>query len=735
MSHPDPFAALAQARHSTPFDVLGLHPGTRGGWVVRIRAPWATDPRVWPESGAAVAMREVAEGVFEAEFAEAEEPFAYRLCATDPTGRTVWWHDPYRFPPTLDEARVEAILEGVEVRQQEVLGAHPMEIEGVTGTRFAVWAPHAVAVSVVGSHNGWDPTLHPMRPRGATGVWELFLPEVGAGTLYKYHIATRPRGAHIKADPVGFQMELRPATASVVTAPPSFAWSDADWIAKRGPAREGSVPISIYEVHLGSWRRTGSQGWLGYRELAETLLPYVKELGFTHVELMPVMEHPLDESWGYQTVGYFAPTSRFGGPDALRAFVDRAHALGLGVILDWVPAHFPTDAHGLGRFDGSALYEHPDPRRGFHPDWGTYVFDVSRPEVRSFLISSALHWMESFHADGLRVDAVASMLYLDYSREEGQWIPNERGGRENLDAVAFFRQLNDAVHGAVPGALMIAEESTAWPAVSHGTDRGGLGFDQKWNMGWMNDTLEYFSADPLFRKGLHEKLTFGLTYAFSERFALPLSHDEVVHGKRSLIGRMPGDYEQQFAHLRLLYGWQWLQPGKKLLFMGGEFGQWTEWDVGRGLDWPLLDHPAHRGVQRWVQALNQLYLREPALHALDFRPEGFEWLQVDEREASVASWLRWTPEWEDFVLVVANFTPVDRPEWAVPAPFAGPYRCILDSDREMFGGGGRDPVGRVQTVDEPLHGRAQRLVLDLPGLSVRVFRRENEAAPVRTRRR
>ncbi len=720
--------ALAEARHPTPFDDLGLHPDGDGGWWVRAWLPWAADPRVRPQDGEEVAMAPLAEGLFEARIPGAQGPFAYRLAAEDPTGRTVEWEDPYRFPPTLDEARVEAILRGDEVRLQEVLGAHPCTVEGVAGTRFAVWAPHARAVSVVGSHNGWDPRLHPMRPRGATGVWELFLPSVAPGTLYKYHIATRPRGAHVKADPVGFRMELRPATASVVVAPSAFTWSDEEWIAGRGPAREGLTPMSVYEVHPGSWRRTGSQGWLGYRELAETLLPYVKELGFTHVELLPVMEHPLDESWGYQTVGYFAPTSRYGNPDDLRAFVDRAHALGLGVILDWVPAHFPTDAHGLGRFDGTSLYEHPDPRRGYHPDWGTYVFDVGRPEVKSFLISSALHWLESYHADGLRVDAVASMLYLDYSREEGQWLPNPEGGRENHDAVSFFRALNDAVHEAVPGAVMIAEESTAWPRVSHGTDREGLGFDQKWNMGWMNDTLEYFSADPLFRKNLHDKLTFGLMYAFTERFVLPLSHDEVVHGKKSLLGRMPGTYEERFAHLRLLLGWQWMQPGKKLLFMGGEFGQWTEWNVGAGLDWPLLDYPAHRGVQHWVRALNRLYRDEPSLHHLDFREEGFEWLTVDDRDHSVASWLRWDREWKDFVLVVANFTPVDRPAWPVPAPFEGTYQCVLDSDAEAFGGLGRTPVDRAATRPEPLLGREHRLEMDLPGLTLRVYRRVGGAA-------
>jgi 1,4-alpha-glucan branching enzyme len=522
-------------------------------------------------------------------------------------------------------------------------------------------------------------------------------------------------------------MELRPATASVVAPPSAFAWTDEDWMASRSGVREGRSPMSVYEVHLGSWRAAEDQAWPGYRDLAETLLPYVKDLGFTHVELMPVMEHPLDESWGYQTVGYFAPTSRYGAGDDLRAFVDRAHEIGLGVIFDWVPAHFHTDAHALGRFDGTALYEHPDPRRGFHPDWGTYVFDLGKPEVRAFLISSALHWIESFHADGLRVDAVASMLYLDYSRADGEWLPNAQGGRENHDAVEFLRTLNDTVHTAVPDAVMIAEESTAWPRVSHRTEEGGLGFDQKWNMGWMHDTLDYLSADPLFRKGLHERLTFGLMYAFSERFVLPFSHDEVVHGKKSLLGRMPGAYDEQFAHLRLLLGYQWTHPGKKLLFMGGEFGQWTEWNVGGELDWTLLEHSSHRGIQAWVRALNASYQAHPALHRLDFGADGFEWLDCEDRDRSVVSWLRWDEGWKDFVLVLANFTPIDRPDFAVPVPRGGRYRVVLDSDDAAYGGGSGSAPGEVRARPEPLLGRDHHIVVDLPGLTLRVYRCSDEA--------
>ena len=727
--------ALTEARCARPFDVLGVHPAgsESAGWIVRAWLPWATAARVRPFEGPETDMVPVAKGLFEAAFPEAEGPFGYRLAADDPTGRTVEFEDPYRFPPLLDESRIARYLEGEETRIHEILGAHPCAVDGVRGTRFAVWAPHARAVSVVGSHNAWNPGLHPMRPRGATGVWELFLPAVSPGTLYKYYITPSRGPGRVKADPVGFKMELRPATASVVAAPDRFAWSDQAWVDARGPVAEGVAPMSVYEVHLGSWRRTGSQGWLGYRELAESLLPYVKDLGFTHVEVLPVMEHPLDESWGYQAVGYFAPTSRYGSPDDLRAFVDRAHALGIGVIFDWVPAHFPTDAHGLGRFDGTSLYEHADPRRGYHPDWGTYVFDVGRPEVRAFLISSAIYWFESFHIDGLRVDAVASMLYLDYSRDEGEWLPNEHGGHENHDAVAFFRALNDAVHEAVPGALMVAEESTSWPRVSHGTDVGGLGFDQKWNMGWMHDTLDYFSSDPLFRKGLHERLTFGMMYMFSERFVLPFSHDEVVHGKKSILGRMPGTYPERFAHLRLLLGYQWTQPGKKLLFMGTEFAQWKEWDVGASLDWTLLDFPAHRGVSSWVEALNRLYRDLPALHRLDFRNEGFEWLDCEDSERSILSWLRWDEDWGDFVVVVANFTPVDRPGSVVPAPFPGRYRMILDSDAEQFGGSGRFPLDTVDTIAEPVLARGQRLSVDLPGLTLRAFRRVGDLPQTRKR--
>jgi 1,4-alpha-glucan branching enzyme len=519
-------------------------------------------------------------------------------------------------------------------------------------------------------------------------------------------------------------MELRPATASVVWDASGYAWGDGAWMEERRSWNPASAPMSIYEVHLGSWKRRpleergeGDHGWPGYRALADDLLPYVQDLGFTHVELLPVLEHPYDQSWGYQPVGFFAPTSRYGYPDDFRYFVDRAHQLGIGVILDWVPGHYPDDVHGLVRFDGSALYEHPDPRRGRHPDWGTRIFDYGKAPVRSFLVSSALHWLEDYHVDALRVDAVASMLYLDYSRAEGEWVPNQFGGKENLEAIAFLRELNDTVHQTCPGALVIAEESTSWAGVSHGTDRGGLGFDQKWNMGWMNDTLKFMEADPLFRAGQYEKVTFSLMYAFSERFVLPFSHDEVVHGKRSLLSKMPGPAEAKFANLRALYAYLWSHPGKKLLFMGGELAQWTEWNVDAALDWPLLAYPPHQGVQRLVASLNRVYAREPALHRLDFNPDGFEWLDCHDAARTILSYLRWAPGWTDPVAVAVNFTPSDRPDFRLAVPFPGTWRVVLNTDAPEFGGRGVPLPDRLQTVAGELHGRSQHLALPLPGLT------------------
>ena len=636
--------------------------------------------------------------------------------------------EPYRFPPVHDEEALARLREP-DGRVHEILGAHPMEHAGVAGTAFTVWAPAAQAVSVTGSFNGWSSTAHPMRSRGASGVWELFVPGVSVGALYKYRVVSRVTDQPIlKADPCGRAMQLRPDTASVVTPPTSFEWTDDDWLqARAGGTAEAAV--SIYEVHLSSWRRApdakpreGDPGWRSYREMADELIPYVSDLGFTHIELLPITEHPLDRSWGYQTVGYFAPTVRHGDGDGLRYLIDRAHAAGVGVILDWVPAHFPRDAHGLGRFDGSALYEHADPRKGVHPDWGTYIFNYGRAEVVAFLVSSALYWVEEFHIDGLRLDAVASMIYLDYSRDEGAWVPNEFGGRENTEATAFLRTLTETVHREHPGVVVTAEESTAWPGVTHPVAAGGLGFDMKWNMGWMHDTLEVMQADPLFRKGMYDKLTFGLTYAFAERFLLAFSHDEVVHLKRSLLGKMPGETLDKFANLRLLYGYMWTQPGKKLLFMGSELGTWHEWDEEGSLDWALLDEPMHRGLHDWVARLNRAYCNESALHEEDWSGEGFEWIDCHDKDRTTLAWIRWAEGWKDPVIVLCNFTPVAWEEYRLAVPFPGRYEVVLDSDAAEFGGSGSLGQETLEAVEEPHLGRDQYLELTLPALSMIAFR-------------
>ena len=650
-----------------------------------------------------------------------------RLRITDATG-TRTEHDPYRFTPVLSGATLERITQS-DGRIHEFLGAHPCAHEGTEGVHFAVWAPGVRRVSVVGDFNRWSPRIHPLRPRGTSGIWELFLPDVAPGSTYKLSILAADGSAHLKSDPCARASETRPSNASKVASPDRYPWSDAAWLKARAERQSLDQPISIYEVHTPSWRRKagarpreGIPGWLSYRELADDLLPYVHDLGFTHVELLPITEHPLDRSWGYQTTGYFAPSARQGTGDDLRYFVDQAHRLNLGVILDWVPAHFTSDAHGLGRFVGSALYEHPDPRRGIHPDWGTFIFDYGRPEVQAFLISSALYWVEEFHIDGIRIDAVASMLYLDYSRDDGAWLPNVHGGRENLEAVALLKELNRVVHEAQPGTLMIAEESTAWPGVTHSIDRGGLGFDLKWNMGWMHDTLEVLGADPLFRGGLYEKLTFSIMYAFSERFQLSLSHDEVVHLKGSLLAKMPGPLEQKLASLRALYGYMWTHPGKKLLFMGGEFAQRREWDFEGELEWDLLDDPLHRGMQSWVKALNRLYIETEALHATDNDGRGFEWIDCHDATRSVLAYLRWGPEWTESVVVVTNFAAAKWKDYRLPVPAPGDYEVVLNSDAEEFGGMGVALPDTLESHPGEMHGRGQWVEFDLPALSVVVLR-------------
>lgn len=609
--------------------------------------------------------------------------------------------------------------EGSHVRAYERLGAHPTE----HGSWFAVWAPNAERVSVIGEFNGWDPDRHPLEPRGSSGIWEGFIPGVRPGALYKYWIRSRHGGYTVdKADPFAFYAETPPGTASVVWDL-TYAWGDGAWMAGRGAHNALEAPIAIYEVHLGSWRRREDGGFLAYRELAPQLASYVREMGFTHVEFLPVMEHPYYGSWGYQVTGYFAPTSRYGSPQDFMYLVDVLHQNGIGVILDWVPSHFATDGHGLVFFDGTHLYEHADPRKGWHPDWGSAIFNYGRHEVRSFLLSSALFWFDRYHADGLRVDAVASMLYLDYSRKEGEWVPNEYGGRENLEAIAFLRRFNEEVYRYYPDVQTVAEESTAWPMVSRPTWMGGLGFGFKWDMGWMHDTLTYLSRDPVYRMYHHDELTFRMLYAFTENFVLPLSHDEVVHGKRSLLEKMPGDEWQKFANLRLLYGYMYGQPGKKLLFMGGEFAQRREWDHDTSLDWHLLSDPRHRGVQRWVQDLNRVYRAEPALHQLDCAPEGFEWVVPDDREQSVLVFLRKDRSGR-MVLVACNFTPVPRSPYRVGVPQPGFWRELLNSDAHTYGGSGWGNYGGVHAQPLPSHGRPYSVDLTLPPLAAVFLRWE-----------
>ncbi len=631
----------------------------------------------------------------------------------------------------LKASYFEAFHAGRDSALHGLLGAHPCTRGGEAGTRFAVWAPRAHRVSVVGSFNGWEGEAHPMSQVGGAGVWERFVPGVGPGALYKFRVGSGAGGLPLevdKADPLGRAAEVRPGTASRVVSTAPHGWTDAAWVETRPERATPGVPISIYEVHPGSWRRNADGSWLGYRALARELLPYAADLGFTHIELLPVMEHPYDGSWGYQTVGYFAPTSRYGPPEDFAHFVDEAHRLGLGVVLDWVPGHFGPDLHGLRTFDGAPLYEMGEESRAVHPDWGTLAFDFNRPEVVSFLLSSARYWIEHYHVDGLRVDAVASMLHLDYSRDEGEWEPNELGGRENLGAIAFLKGLSEMVHRDLPGVLLFAEESSAWPGVTAPVDEGGLGFDFKWNMGWMNDTLRVLAAPPERRPHLHRHLTFSLNYAHSERYLLPLSHDEVVHLKCSLVEKMPGTDEEKFAGLRLLLGYMWTHPGAKLLFMGGEIGERREWDEDGALDWGLPDasanpaHRAHRGLRRWVRALNRLYASEPALHAFDHRPEGFEWLDVHDASHSVLSYVRWRPEWEGAVVVVANFSATAWPQYRVALPEAGPYRVLLDSGDPDFGGSGRAaPPARAEEVSH--HGRPASLALDLPPLGFLVLTR------------
>ena len=719
-------AAIVAARHDDPFAVLGMHEAGQGLCVRAFLPDAAAMAVVDSASGTLAASGKLVHpaGLFVALMPERGEPFRYRLRAR----RGKEWHefeDIYRFPPVLGELDLHLLAEGNHLASYKKLGAHPIRHDGVAGVAFAVWAPNASRVSLVGDFNEWDGRRMPMHNAG--GFWEIFVPGLNAGALYKYELLG-PDGAllPLKADPHAEEAEPPPGTASVVAPPSSYAWQDAAWMASRAERNDREAPISIYEVHLGSWRRNLAENgrYLSYRELAAELVPYVADLGFTHIEAMPLTEYPFDGSWGYQPVSLFAPTARYGTPDDFRAFVDACHRAGLAVWLDWVPGHFPNDAHGLGHFDGTALYEHADPRQGLHRDWNTLIYNYGRREVANFLLSSAVYWLREYHVDGLRVDAVASMLYLDYSREEGDWIPNQYGGRENLDAIGFLRRLNELVFGEASGATTAAEESTAWPMVSRPTYVGGLGFGFKWNMGWMHDTLGYMAKDPVHRKHHHNDLTFGLLYAFHENFILPLSHDEVVHGKGSLIGRMSGDRWQRFANLRAYFAFMWTHPGKKLLFMGGEFGQEREWNHDIGLDWQCLDDPVHEGVRRLVRDLNRLYRATPALYRLDCEPSGFSWIDAANGAESIISYLRRGREADELAVIVGNFTPVPRHDYRIGVPRPGRYKERINTDAPIYGGSGIGNQGEVQADPHPMHGHAYSLRLQLPPLGVLIFTAE-----------
>jgi len=721
---------ILRAEHSDPFHVLGAHPvEVQGQPAIAIRA-------FLPDAVAVQAIRDFephgtylftkthSAGFFEAVVPGETQIFPYHLRARNAQGVEWEFEDPYRFPPVLSDFDLHLLSEGTHFDAYEKLGAHLREVEGVRGVVFALWAPNAQRVSVVGDFNLWDGRRHPMRVRGGSGIWELFIPGLGEGEVYKFEI--KGRGSEVpvlKADPFGFYSEVRPKTASIVYDIHRYQWNDQTWMAERPRRQALNAPISVYEVHLGSWMRTPEDNcMLNYRDLAQRLVEYVQKMGFTHVELLPVTEHPLDESWGYQTTGYFAPTSRFGKPEDFMFFVDHLHQHGIGVILDWVPAHFPGDAHGLAHFDGSFLYDHADPRRGEQKDWGTRVFNFGRTEVRSFLWNSALFWLDRYHADGLRVDAVASMLYLDYSRQPGEWIPNQHGGNEDLDAIDFIKRFNEIVHQEHPGVLTIAEESTAWAGVSRPVYLGGLGFSLKWNMGWMHDMLLYFSKDPIHRKFHHNSLTFSLLYAFTENFVLVLSHDEVVHGKRSLLSKMPGDMWQQFANLRSLYAFMFMHPGKKMLFMGGEFGQWIEWSANQSLDWHLLEYETHRKLQHLVVELNRLYRSEPALYEVDFEYPGFEWVDFHDADSSVIVFLRWSRDRSRHVVVACNFTPIPRYGYRIGVPAASFYREILNTDAVEFGGSGITNSPGQQAIYQPWQNQPFALELTLPPLGVAILR-------------
>ncbi len=714
-----------------PYTILGIHPivgkeTSRKYFAVRAFFPHAEAISVIEENGGSrYKMEKLHEsGFFEAIIKDKQDFFKYRLEVTDFSGNVFTVYDPYCFLPVLTDFDLHLFNEGNHHKIYEKLGARGMTVNDVSGTLFAVWAPCARRVSVIGDFNQWDGRRHQMRCLGSSGIWEIFIPGICEGDLYKFEIKTQSGEIYKKSDPYAFYSELRPETASVVCNIDRYEWQDKEWIKDRDSGNLFEKPVAIYEVHPGSWSRIPEEGarFLTYRELADKLVNYVVEMGYTHIEFMPVAEHPFDGSWGYQVTGYYSVTSRYGKPEDFMYLVDQCHQNGIGVILDWVPAHFPKDGHGLARFDGTALYEHADVRQGEHPDWGTHIFNFDRNEVRNFLVSNAVFWFEKYHIDGLRVDAVASMLYLDYGKKSGEWIPNRHGGKENIGAIEFLRQLNTTVYQYFPGIMMIAEESTSWALVSKPPYVGGLGFSFKWNMGWMNDYLRYISMDPIYRKYHHNSLTFSIMYAMSENFINVLSHDEVVHGKCSMMGKMPGDYWQKFAGLRVSYGYMYGHPGKKLLFMGGEFGQFIEWDYKRSLDWHLLEYDMHKKLQRFVKDLNRIYTGEKALYQVDFSYEGFEWIDCNDSDHSVVSFIRKGKDWQDMLLIVCNFTPVVYENYRIGAPYDVFYSEILNSDSEIYGGSNAGNFGGVRAEQIQYHGKPYSLNLRVPPLAMVILK-------------
>ncbi len=702
---------IIEARHHDPFEILGAHK-TGSHTTVTVFLPDTEKALI---NDKLVMQRIEGTDVFQWNGESKEVAEHYIINRTNSSGISVHHYDPYNFLPQISEFDLHLFSEGKHWHAYRILGAHAHQVDGIDGVLFATWAPSAQRVSIIGDFNQWDGRKHPMRIRGSSGVWELFIPGLTVGELYKFEIKSNDGSLHSKMDPYGQQSELRPGTASIIAKTSEHEWQDKDWMARREKSDWLHSAHSVYEVHMGSWQRNEVGDFLTYREMADQMVPYVKELGFTHIELLPVTEHPLDISWGYQTTGYFSPTSRFGTPDDFRYFIDQCHQNDIGIILDWVPGHFPKDAHGLARFDGSALYEHADPRQGEHQDWGTYIFNYGRSEVTNFLLSSAFYWLEEFHIDGLRVDAVASMLYLDYSREDGQWVPNQYGGRENLEVIEFLKHMNSVLHQEHPGCLIAAEESTSYPMVSRPAHMGGLGFSMKWNMGWMHDILEYMQQDSIHRRYHHDSLTFGLLYAFTENFVLPFSHDEVVHGKKSMVNKMPGDEWQRFANLRLLYTLMFTYPGKKLLFMGSEFAQGTEWNCEKALDWYVLDYPLHNGMKTLVGDLNKLYTSTPALYRHEFDPHGFEWLDCNDREQSILSYIR--KDEENYVISVFNFTPVVRESYRIGVPDLSTYKIILNSDSEYYGGSNTANEFTIQAESIPWSDKPYSIVINLPPLA------------------